>query len=68
MMNLAEEAATWTCAACGEALEIVKVGFTYMKGNFEVDLPACKGCGLVLVSEELATGKMADAERILEDK
>ena len=39
-----------------------------MKGNFEVDLPACKGCGLVLVSEELATGKMADAERILEDK
>ncbi|MDD2734028.1 MAG: hypothetical protein PHF56_08800 [Desulfuromonadaceae bacterium] len=44
------------------------MGFTYMKGNFEVDLPACRSCGQALVSEELATGKMADAERILEDK
>jgi hypothetical protein len=67
-MGLSEEVSAWSCAACGGELEIVKVGFTYMKGNFEVDLPACKGCGLVLVSEELATGKMADAERILEDK
>ncbi|WP_298267465.1 DVU_1557 family redox protein [Geobacter sp.] len=67
-MSLSEEAAAWNCSACGGALEIVKVGFTYMKGNFEVDLPACRACGLVLVSEDLATGKMADAERILEDK
>ena len=67
-MGLVEEANEWSCAACGGKLEVVKVGFTYMKGNFEVDLPACKGCGLVLVSEELAIGKMADAERILEDK
>ncbi len=67
-MNLTEEAKSWSCAACGGELEVVKVGFTYMKGNFEVELPACKGCGLVLVSEELATGTMADAERILEDK
>jgi hypothetical protein len=68
MKGLTEEAQSWRCDACGGELEVVKVGFTYMKGNFEVDLPACKGCGLVLVSEELATGKMADAERILEDK
>ena len=67
-MNLSDEAADWNCAACGGALEIVKVGFTYLKGNFEVDLPACSACGQVLISEELATGKMADAERILEDK
>lgn len=39
-----------------------------MKGNFEVDLPACSECGLVLVPESLAHGKMAEAERILEDK
>lgn len=62
-----EEAVQWTCS-CGEQLSIRKVKFTYMKGNFEVDLPACAGCGLVLISEELANGKMADAERILEDK
>jgi hypothetical protein len=67
-MNRPEENKGWSCAACGGELNIVKVGFTYMKGNFEVDLPACRDCGLVLVSEELATGKMADAERILEDK
>lgn len=67
-MNRAETVEEWSCAACGGALKIVKVGFTYMKGNFEVDLPACVDCGLVLVTEELATGKMADAERILEDK
>jgi hypothetical protein len=67
-MSLPKEAGEWSCAACGKELEITKVGFTYMKGNFEVDLPACRNCGLVLVSEELAIGKMADAERILEDK
>lgn len=63
----AEEAARWRCD-CGETLEMLKVAFAYMKGNFEVELPACRSCGLVLLSEELASGKMAEAERILEDK
>lgn len=63
----AEEAAHWRCA-CGGALEKRKVAFAYMKGNFEVELPACRSCGQVLLSEELAGGKMAEAERILEDK
>ena len=67
-MNLSEEAADWNCTCGGGVLKIVKVGFTYQKGNFEVDLPACSACGMVLISEELAIGKMADAERILEDK
>ena len=67
-MSLPDEASVWSCTACGKPLEVVKVAFTYMKGNFEVDLPACSGCGIVMISEELATGKMADAERILEDK
>jgi hypothetical protein len=67
-MATSESALDWTCGACGQPLTLTKVGFTYMKGNFEVELPACRNCGLVLVSEELATGKMAEAERILEDK
>jgi len=67
-MSQTDEAKGWSCAGCGRELEIVKVGFSYLKGNFEVELPACTGCGQVLVSEELANGKMADAERILEDK
>lgn len=68
MTTLAKTADQWRCAACGGDLALAKVAFSYMKGNFEVDLPACTTCGLVLVTEELANGKMADAERILEDK
>jgi hypothetical protein len=68
MSNQPEDISSWSCAVCGKPLEIVKVGFTYMKGNFEVPLPACPACGLVMIPEELAMGKMAEAERILEDK
>ncbi|MDD2336910.1 MAG: DNA-binding protein [Geobacteraceae bacterium] len=67
-MNFSQEAAEWKCSSCNGDLALRKVFFTYMKGNFEVDLPACAQCGLVLVPESLAVGKMAEAERILEDK
>ncbi|MHC1698616.1 MAG: DVU_1557 family redox protein [Geobacteraceae bacterium] len=67
-MNFSQETAEWTCSSCAGELTLLKVCFTYMKGNFEVDLPACGQCGLVLVPESLAVGKMAEAERILEDK
>jgi hypothetical protein len=63
-----EEANKWICDACKKPLEMKKVGFSYMKGTFHVDLPVCTGCGLVLITEELATGKMAEVEQILEDK
>jgi hypothetical protein len=63
-----DEAEAWICAKCGAPLKILKVEFIYMKGNFTVDLPACAGCGMVLVTEDLALGKMAEVERILEDK
>jgi MFS superfamily sulfate permease-like transporter len=67
-MNFTQEAAAWSCASCGGNLELTKVHFSYMKGNFEVDLPACAACGLVMVPESLALGKMVEVERILEDK
>jgi len=67
-MNFSQEAADWTCSSCDGEITLRKVFFTYMKGNFEVDLPACAQCGIVLVPESLALGKMAEAERILEDK
>jgi len=68
MSSQTEGGANWICDNCNRPLEQVMVGFTYMKGNFEVPLPACTGCGLVMIPEELALGKMAEAERILEDK
>ncbi|MDD3293579.1 MAG: FAD-dependent oxidoreductase [Geobacteraceae bacterium] len=58
----------WSCSSCGRELSLMKVGFAYMTGDFEIDLPACGACGLVLVPESLAMGKMAEVERILEDK
>ncbi len=58
----------WSCSSCGGELSPMKVGFAYMTGEFEIDLPACGACGLVLVPESLALGKMAEVERILEDK
>jgi hypothetical protein len=63
-----EEADKWVCDECEKPLVMRKVGFAYMKGTFHVDLPVCAGCGFVLITEELATGKMAEVERILEDK
>jgi len=68
MSNMTGDYSAWSCAACGNPLEVVKVLFTYMKGNFELPLPACPACGLVMIPEDLAMGKMAEAERILEDK
>lgn len=63
-----EEIQNWQCDRCGEALVMREIEFSYMKGTFHVDLPACKKCRMVLITEELATGKMAEVEKILEDK
>ena len=40
----------------------------YREYIFALDLPACPQCMIVLIDEELATGKMAEAEQALEDK
>jgi hypothetical protein len=58
----------WVCAACGQALELRAVDLEYLGSRFDVELPACPACGLVLIPESLALGKMAEVEKILEDK
>ncbi|MGE5628299.1 MAG: DVU_1557 family redox protein [Solirubrobacterales bacterium] len=58
----------WKCAKCGEELTLGKVNLTYLNGNFEVELLKCEKCGMVLITEELATGKMLEVEKSLEDK
>ncbi|WP_213693933.1 DVU_1557 family redox protein [Aminiphilus sp.] len=57
----------WRCG-CGGELEPRKVAARYLGSRFEVELPACTVCGLVLVPEALALGKMLEVEKILEDK
>ncbi len=58
----------WECAHCGELLTFGKVVITYMGSEFTLQLPQCDRCGLVLIPEELALGKMAEVEKLLEDK
>jgi hypothetical protein len=59
---------TWKCAACGEHLVVGTVTISYLGNQFTAELPRCPRCGLVLISESLALGKMAEVEQILEDK
>jgi hypothetical protein len=67
----AENAASgrdWACGKCGDALVLTKVNIRYLGTTFTVDLLKCARCNIVMVTEEMATGKMAQAEEVLEDK
>ncbi len=65
---MSEELKTWKCAKCGAALVPTKVTFEYMNRKFNHEVPACPQCGKVFVSKELANGKMAEVEALMEDK
>lgn len=58
----------WNCARCDQPLEPGKVNIGYLGSSFPVELLKCPRCGLVLIPEELALGKMAEVEKALEDK
>ncbi len=58
----------WLCNQCQMPLEVQTVRLQYMQSIFPINLPACSRCGFILVAEELATGKVAEAEQALEDK
>ena len=58
----------WLCNLCQAPLEVHTVRLQYMQSIFPINLPACCQCGFILIDEKLATGKLAEAEQILEDK
>jgi hypothetical protein len=62
------EASEWQCGKCGVALEMATVEVAYMGSKHPVQLPRCPSCGIVFIPEQLATGKMAQIEQLLEDK
>jgi ribosomal protein S27AE len=62
------EASEWQCGKCGVALEMGTVEVAYMGSKYPVELPRCPSCGIVFIPEQLATGKMAQIEQLLEDK
>jgi hypothetical protein len=58
----------WICSPCGEALQPGMVDLHYMGNVFKVELPVCTKCSAVLISEDLALGRMLEVEQLLEDK
>ncbi|MFI3271353.1 MAG: DNA-binding protein [Pseudomonadota bacterium] len=58
----------WRCEPCGQALQLMVAELQYLDSHFNVELPTCPKCGFVLIPEELALGKMAQVEHLLEDK
>lgn len=56
------------CRKCGVKLQVQKVVFEYIGSNFTHDLPCCPQCGDVFISSQLAEGKIAEVEQMLEDK
>jgi hypothetical protein len=59
---------SWVCAKCGSPLKTGAINVTYLGSGYPVDLLKCPNCGRALIPEELALGKMAEVEKILEDK
>lgn len=58
----------WKCYRCGEKLVPGPVQVEYLGNNITAKLLQCPSCYMVLVSEELAVGKVAEVEELLEDK
>ncbi|MDD6764205.1 MAG: hypothetical protein PUE50_01890 [Firmicutes bacterium] len=63
-----EKKSTLICNKCGVPLEPIKVNFSYLGKQFEHEVDRCPECGQVYIPEELAKGRMAEVEKILEDK
>jgi len=62
------ESGTWRCTGCDAPLSANQVTVSYLGSVFTISLLTCPACGLTLVPEELALGRMAEVEQILEDK
>ncbi len=59
---------SWWCDQCNVALETGKVNIGYLGSMFPADLLRCPKCGQVFIPEDVALGKMAEVEKLLEDK
>jgi RNase P subunit RPR2 len=66
--NVRPEDLAWMCRKCNRPLQVGTVTVEYIGSQFTTELPTCPDCGFVLISEELALGKMAEVEQLLEDK
>ena len=56
------------CCQCNVELELKKTTFTYLENEMYHPILRCPKCGQAFIPESLATGKIAQVERVLEDK
>jgi len=56
------------CGRCNVPLEENDTKFDYLGHKFAHIAPKCPVCGMVYISEKLATGYIAEVETMLEDK
>ncbi len=66
--HVRDEDLSWECAQCGCPLTVGPVTVSYMGNDFSTELARCPECRMAMISESVAMGKMAQVERILEDK
>ena len=67
-MTLSNQVRQWICGACKALLVRKKTTFSYLGNNVTHEVSRCPKCGKVLISKDLAEGRMAEAEKQLEDK
>ena len=68
MENEMKNTGDWKCEKCGTVLTLKNQIFSYMGSTFSHEVPRCPVCGIVFISKELADGKMAKVEQMMEDK
>ena len=66
--HIKPEDLVWKCADCDRKLEVGPVLVDYLGSNITTELPQCPECHMIYVSEELALGKVAEVEKLLEGK
>ncbi len=60
---------TIVCQSCDNGeMGFFKNHVAYLGSRFDVVLPQCKNCGMIYISPDIARGRMAEVEQILEDK
>lgn len=66
--NYAPDGGKWICGRCHVPLEQIKVQAFYLQSAFDVLLPRCPKCGMTMIPQSLADGKMVEVESLVEDK
>ena len=62
------EPTSWRCGRCDVPLELGTIRVAYLDTEQPVELARCPRCGLVMVPEDLALGRILEVEQLLEDK